>query len=103
MRPFIVYIIECGDGSFYVGQTDDLERRWDEHESGAIPSCYTNSRHPLRLVFSNELGTRVEAIEMERRIKNWSRAKKIALLRGGVGAVRELGHPDHRALPKSVE
>ena len=78
---FWVYVLCCADGSYYTGQTDNLERRLAEHSSGAIRSCYTFGRRPLRLVFSEDLGSREDALAAERRIKGWSRAKKEALSR----------------------
>lgn len=39
---FQVYILRCADGSYYTGQTDDLETRLGQHVGGAIRSCYTH-------------------------------------------------------------
>ncbi|MCY7387885.1 MAG: GIY-YIG nuclease family protein [Burkholderiales bacterium] len=79
--PFSVYILVCNDGSYYTGHTDNLEYRVAMHQEGQIDS-YTASRLPLTLAFSEQFGTRVEALEMERRIKGWSRKKKEAMMRG---------------------
>ncbi len=78
---FWTYMLHCGDRSFYVGQTDDLEQRIALHEQGGA-SDYTFRRLPVKLVWSQEFGSRAEALEAERRIKGWSRAKKLALIRG---------------------
>jgi len=43
---------------------------------------FTANHLPVELVWSASFGTRIEALEMERRIEGWSRAKKIALIRG---------------------
>ncbi|WP_229667623.1 GIY-YIG nuclease family protein [Sphingopyxis bauzanensis] len=43
---------------------------------------FTSDRLPVTLVWSQEFSTRVEALETGRRIKRWSRAKKMALIRG---------------------
>ena len=51
------------------------------HQEGRIDG-YTKSRHPVTLVFSEQFGTRLEALEMEQRIKGWSRKKKEAMMRG---------------------
>ena len=69
---FYVYILNCADGSFYTGHTDNLEARMVAHETGQIPG-YTQTRRPLRLVFAEELSTRQEAFERERQIKGCSR------------------------------
>lgn len=79
---FWVYILRCSDGSYYTGHTDALENRIAEHQSGAVPSCHTHSRRPLKLAFSHEFSSREEALDAERRIKAWRREKKEGLLSG---------------------
>jgi LAO/AO transport system kinase len=81
MRPFFVYLLRCADRSFYVGHTDELERRVAQHQAGELPG-YTHSRRPVALVWSQETATREEALSRERQIKRWGRAKKEALVRG---------------------
>lgn len=78
---FHVYMLRCGDGSYYVGHTDDLEKRVSDHERGDV-TVYTRKRRPVVLVFSADFYTRQEALEHERQIKGWSRAKKEALING---------------------
>ncbi|APL94054.1 GIY-YIG nuclease family protein [Sphingobium indicum] len=78
--PFWTYLLHCADRSFYTGHTDNLETRIAQHETGAIPG-HTQNRRPIKLVWSQEFGTRMEALEAERQIKGWSRAKKLALIR----------------------
>ena len=87
---FWMYILECSDGSYYTGHTDDLEKRLAEHMTGAIRSCYTFERRPLALVHSSQFVSRDEALAMERRVKGWSRAKKEALIRGDWNEVSRL-------------
>ncbi|NCP04226.1 MAG: GIY-YIG nuclease family protein [Deltaproteobacteria bacterium] len=90
MKPFWVYILRCRDGSYYTGHTDDLERRLAQHESGEIPSCFTFTRRPLKLVFSQSFTTREEALAAERQIKGWSRKKKEAMMLGDWAEVSRL-------------
>ncbi|HEX8387905.1 MAG TPA: GIY-YIG nuclease family protein [Sphingomonas sp.] len=78
---FWVYMLHCRGGKFYVGHTDDLERRMGQHQSGAIPG-FTRDHLPVTLVWCQDLPSRYEAIAAERQIKGWSRAKKMALIRG---------------------
>ncbi|AVA15946.1 GIY-YIG nuclease family protein [Sphingopyxis sp. MG] len=78
---FWTYMLHCRGGAFYVGHTDNLQRRVGEHESGLIPG-FTADKRPVVLVWSEEFPTRIEALASERRIKGWSRAKKMALIRG---------------------
>jgi len=87
---FYVYILKCSDGSYYTGHTDDLEKRINQHHHGEFPECYTLKRRPLELVFSQVHATRQEALDSERQIKGWSRAKKEALIRGDWAEIRRL-------------
>ena len=77
---FWVYILECADGSYYVGHTDNLEKRLAEHEQNTF-KCYTSYQLPVKLVFCSEFSTRDDAFARERQIKGWSRRKKQALIR----------------------
>ncbi|WP_311269821.1 GIY-YIG nuclease family protein [Sphingobium sp. WCS2017Hpa-17] len=78
---FHAYILRCNDGSFYAGHTEDLEGRIAQHDQGLIGG-YTAIRRPVTLVWTENFGTRDEALTAERRIKGWSRAKKQALIDG---------------------
>jgi putative endonuclease len=78
---FWAYMVHCNAGRLYVGHTDDLERRIAQHETGAIPG-FTRNYLPVRLVWCQEFATRDEAKAAEKQIKGWSRAKKLALIRG---------------------
>jgi len=78
---FWTYMLHCAGGSFYVGHTDNLEQRIAQHDAGLFRG-YTAMRLPARLVWSECFQTRIEALDCERRIKGWSRAKKLALIRG---------------------
>ena len=80
MALFWMYMLRCSDGSFYVGHTDNLSSRIAAHERGAVASCYTFTRRPVAVVFAQDFATREEALAMERRVKGWSRAKKLALI-----------------------
>jgi predicted GIY-YIG superfamily endonuclease len=78
---FWVYILQCSDGSYYTGHTDDLEIRITAHQQGTL-SGYTAKRLPVKLVFCDNFPTRDDAFTRERQIKGWSRRKKQALIRG---------------------
>ncbi len=82
-------MLHCADRSFYVGHTDDLDTRIGAHQSGLIPG-YTSTRLPVALVWSDEFPTRYEALQAERQLKGWSRAKKLALIRGDWSRITEL-------------
>ncbi len=78
---FYVYILRCSDGKFYTGHTENLEVRVSQHQSGVFKG-YTYKRRPLTLVWSENFPTRLEALEAEKQIKGWSKAKKQALIDG---------------------
>ncbi len=86
---FWVYLLRCSDASYYIGHTDDLERRIGEHHQGGV-TVYTRRRRPLTLVFSLEFPTREEALARERQLKGWSRAQKEALINGNWKRLRAL-------------
>jgi putative endonuclease len=76
--PF-VYILRCRDGSYYVGKTNNLRLRLDEHEAG-VAANFTAIRRPVEMVYAEELPTDGLAEEREAQVKRWSRAKKEALI-----------------------
>lgn len=78
---FWAYMLHCRGGYFYVGHTDNLESRVSQHKHGAIPG-FTAGHRPVELVWSELFATRDEAKACEKQIKGWSRAKKLALIRG---------------------
>jgi len=78
-----MYILLCGDNTFYVGSTWDLDARIESHASGT-GSEYTRRRRPVRLVYCEEY-TRVEdAFRREKQVQGWSRAKRQALIDGDI-------------------
>jgi len=86
---FWTYMLHCSDRSFYVGHTDNLEARIAAHGLGQVAG-YTQLRLPIALVWSEQFPTRIEALAMERRIKGWSRVKKLALIRSDWTTISEL-------------
>lgn len=73
-----VYILHCGDGTYYTGIARDVQKRLGQHQAGR-GAKYTRGRGPLRLVYQEELGTRGEALRREAAIKALPRADKAAL------------------------
>ena len=86
---YYVYILHCADGSYYTGLTEDLEIRLAQHQTGELPG-YTQNKRPVQLVFSDEFSSMDDAIDRERQIKGWSRAKKEALIAGNWSRLSEL-------------
>ena len=91
MKPFFVYMLKCRDGSYYIGHTDDIEKRIAEHNDGSI-KCYTQSRLPVTVVYTKDFATRDEALIAERQIKGWSRIKKEALIRDDWDMIKKLSN-----------
>ena len=89
-----VYILKCSDGTFYTGVTSDLEQRVQEHQGGKHGDSYTAQRLPVELVYFCSFTNINLAIEFEKKIKKWSRAKKLALI--------ESRYDDLPALSKKV-
>jgi predicted GIY-YIG superfamily endonuclease len=75
---WIVYIIECRDGSLYTGMTNDLPHRMAAHGAGK-GGAYTRSRLPVRLVYTERRRSRGAALSREAAIKGMPRAAKLAL------------------------
>lgn len=87
-----VYMLRCCDESFYIGVTNDLKMRLQQHYLGFKEGCYTYKRLPVKLVYQREFQYILDAIRWEKRIKRWSRAKKMALIRDDTNELRELSH-----------
>lgn len=91
MQGATIYILRCANGSYYTGITRrSLEERVSEHAQGLIKGCYTESRLPVELVFSEYYVRIDEAVAAERRIEGWSRAKKEAMMRVDFAALTSL-------------
>ncbi|MFO0582900.1 MAG: GIY-YIG nuclease family protein [Anaeromyxobacter sp.] len=94
MPAFYAYMLRCADGSFYVGHTDELEKRVWEHQEGIFPG-FTSRRRPVELVWACDCPTRDEAKETEQRVKAWSRRKKEALIRGDWAELKRASRGKH--------
>lgn len=88
-----MYILRCADGSYYVGSTVDLKRRFREHSEGRA-ARYTARRLPVELVYSAEFPDVAQAYAAEKQVQGWSRAKREALIRGDFGALPGLAKKD---------
>jgi putative endonuclease len=86
---FYVYILQCSDGSYYVGSTQDVLSRVTVHNSGKGPS-FTAKRLPVFLVYQESFLTLNEAVHRERQLKGWTHAKKDALISGDRERLRAL-------------
>lgn len=77
-KQWVVYILECKDGSLYTGITDDLDRRLAAHRAGK-GAKYTRGRAPLTLRYVEECEDHSSALRREYAIKQLTRAEKLEL------------------------
>ena len=82
MKTYYVYILKCSDGLSYTGITNNISRRFEEHQNGLNKTCFTYKRRPLELIFHQEFNNVEQAIYFEKKIKKWSAKKKFALANG---------------------
>ncbi|WP_335973892.1 GIY-YIG nuclease family protein [Gaetbulibacter jejuensis] len=82
MKTYYVYILKCSDGLTYTGITNNISRRFEEHQNGLNKTCFTYKRRPLELIFHQEFNNVEQAIYFEKKIKKWSAKKKFALANG---------------------
>lgn len=87
---YTVYILKCNDDSYYTGVTNDIERRFFEHQTGFNKRAYTHKRRPVELVFQEHFRDVNHAISFEKQVKRWRREKKEALIRGDWDALPSL-------------
>ena len=78
-KKFYVYILLTERNTLYCGYTDDVERRFELHCSGK-GAKYTRANKPVKIVYSKEFNSKIEAQHEERRIKKLTRAEKFALI-----------------------
>lgn len=93
-----VYILKCADDSYYVGThrgPDPLVRE-SAHNDGLDPRSYTYKRRPVALVWCTEYEDPLQAVQFERQLKGWSRAKKEAVIRGDWAALPALARSRSR-------
>ena len=86
---FHTYIVQCSNGSYYVGHTHNLTARIRDHNTGK-GALYTHSHGHVKLVYSKTHSSELAAIDRELQIKKWSREKKKALIEGRKDRLREL-------------
>jgi putative endonuclease len=80
--PFLVYMLRCGDGTLYVGSTNDIEKRLHKHNHLKTGARYTRQRRPVELVYTEKYESLSEALKREYALKQYSRLQKLSLLTG---------------------
>ncbi len=104
MNHYAVYIVECHDGSYYIGVTNDLERRLWEHNTGFDKKSFTYKRRPVELKYFESCADIKQAIAYEKQLKGWSRKKKQALFRDDIKELKRLSKSTSvkAAIPKNI-
>ena len=86
---YYIYILRLQNSRLYVGSTNNLSRRLAEHCSGSGGKTTADSS-PTHLLYYESFSDRQSALQRERQIKRWSRAKKIALVNGDLAELKRL-------------
>ena len=82
---YYVYILRTSSNTLYIGQTNNLEKRLQEHRNKASKSAkYVRFFSSFELVYTEKFPTRHEVMKREWQLKQWSRAKKEALIKGDI-------------------
>lgn len=90
-KMFYVYILRTSSNTLYVGQTNNLQKRFKEHKSKTSKSAkYVRYFGSVELVYSEKYSTRKEAMQREAQLKGWSKKKKEALVMGDLGLLKKL-------------
>jgi type I restriction enzyme R subunit len=84
-----MYILGCGDDSIYTGSTTDLLLRLDQHRNGD-GAQHTRARLPVKLLYYESFDRVQDAFAREKQVQGWSRAKKIALIKGDIVKLKQL-------------
>ncbi|MDR7551053.1 MAG: DUF1156 domain-containing protein, partial [Armatimonadota bacterium] len=91
-RPgkFFVYVLKCNDDSFYIGQTDDVPRRLEDHQQGRVQ--WTRNRQPVQLIHWEEFDSREDAVKREKDLKTGF-GRKWLKREYAAGRTRQAGRP----------
>jgi putative endonuclease len=76
---FYVYILQCCDGSYYTGYTNNLKERTRQHLNGT-GARYTKSHKPDRIAYVEHFENRSQAMRRELEIKKFNHQKKLELI-----------------------
>ena len=77
---YFVYMLECSDSTFYIGSTNDVEKRLMTHNEGKTGAKYTKPRRPVSLVYVEKLDSKSAALKREWELKKLTRAEKLMLV-----------------------
>ena len=69
MKTYYAYILKCSDGLTYNGVTNNILRRFEEHQKGLNKNCFTFKRRSLEIIFHQEFNDINQVIHFEKKIK----------------------------------
>ncbi len=98
MKAFI-YILECANGTYYTGSTNNLDLRLQQHMMGEGAN-FTRKNLPVKLVYSEEFFRIDEAFLREKQIQGWSHKKKQALINGSIDKLKEFSQCENNTNSK---
>ena len=84
-----MYILECSDGSYYTGSTNNLDLRLKQHDAGDGAN-HTKKHLPVKLVYYEEFDRIDSAFYREKQVQGWSRKKKEALIENNWDKLKDL-------------
>lgn len=78
---YFTYIIQCENSKYYVGHTNNISQRFGRHllKQGAE---FTKQNKPVRVIWYQKFNNEIDAVDREKQLKGWSRAKKEKLIKG---------------------
>lgn len=88
---YFVYILRTSSNTFYIGQTNNLDKRLQEHQNKTGKSAkYIKYFSSCILVYSETYPSRTEAMKREWQLKKWTKTKKEALISGNLKLLKKL-------------
>lgn len=86
IKKYNLYIVECADGTYYTGITNNLTKRLRQHNGEIVGGAfYTRNKRPVKLIYQENYETHLEAARREVVIKKMPRIKKEKLLNSYTG------------------
>ncbi|MHA6260503.1 GIY-YIG nuclease family protein [Sporosarcina sp. CAU 1771] len=74
-KNHLFYVLECNDGSYYAGYTNNLEKRVSVHNEGK-GAKYTRAKRPVSCIYHEVFETKREAMQAEYQFKQLKRIEK---------------------------
>ena len=96
-----VYILECANGKYYTGSTNDIESRITQHREG-LGSNFTKKYLPFNLVYVQVFETVELAFHREKQIQGWSHKKKEALIASDINSLQRLAECKNESHANSI-